>query len=692
MKWKIFIKLSIFLLVVSCALEQQLFFGVEETVIKIPFGKKTYDFLRMDDNVDLDSASVGDSLKFDYTLDSIAMALYELTVDGTEGDTLINFPFTVASGLPILSTEIGKDLIIYDNDDPQFRWAMVDSGDITISIENKFEELGFEKIIVEMFMNEESLDPDLGVTNFIIFRDSIVNLTPGEIKSFTSQLNGKYITDNMQMNISGMNYELTSAQNTIGVDDSQYLGFNYELSECTFDSTKVKSLNDSISKRDLIELEYENINIEWLKVRDADLRINIDNHTPFNMTIDVVVDSLFSLVGDSVLYNIDQFTIADGEVYKNRYDLNQTIVYFDGNNKTPLSYDLQFNNDGDEYFRFTQADSVFMIVEMTGTSTDMFTEKPFYMRSVKATAEDKEVDFDDEPIELDFDWEGYEGLQIDSIYTLLNAKLSRDDLVFEKIIFDSLQFMGKKKNGEFTEWFDAYAEPLSDFNSGNTRIIGLGNLLNFHPDSIMYRVKPKISFDSIIRRTDQIFLDINFGVPAQATVVDTVNRKGDVEEIEAIDEEGDALSYEVLDFVMDAFVNYQLMTPDSIDVEFWGEIEIMISTNADLEKDSLMGEVQSVLKVKVRDDNFDEHGFYLSDPSVNPYFTSQNGSYIDSDGIHVDKEIADLMLKNKTYIQSVIRLFPTEEGKFIKMTKDDYVEITLKAEIKTILNYDHENR
>ncbi|PID27056.1 MAG: hypothetical protein CR982_07020 [Candidatus Cloacimonadota bacterium] len=688
-------KISLFMALVGCAFENQLFFGVEKAELKIPFGKKRYDFVRMNDDADLEEMEIGGNLKIETIHDSAVLAIYKIKIDGESNEKQFRFNETVLPFTEVPAITKSSSVSIYSSENPELKWAKVNNGSLYISIENQFGDLSFSKIRFSLKNNESSFDPDLNVSSFLILRDSISDLMPGETKNYFKDLKNEWITDNMELEVAYINNSLSADQNVNGVDSSQFIRFNYSITNCSFDSSKVLFSNKTVEHDTSYAFNIKNINPRFIETKDAEIRVIVDNESPFLIGIEPQMDSLYSLNTNSI-YEFDSIMVGAHEKSRSKFNIENTKLLFNSETKeTGFKYKINLKSpDNSEYLRFSQSDSTFLKLIITGISEGFENERDFGVSKIDGSFVSKDIELEESKSEIDVDWSEFEGFHVDSIGVNLSLDILREGFTMDKIEIDTLYLRGLKKSGELSDLYNIEIPTLENFSDTTIRVTGFEDLINFKPDSIFYSGKAVFDYNGTINDSDKIKLNIEFGVPVQGVVEDTIKRSGDVETIEAFNKDDGNIHYKIDDLILDAFLNYQLTNKDSDNVEFWAEIEVLFSETAtetfDRGKDSLTGDIKTLFKARVRNDNINEHGYYLSDPSINPQFIG-DGYFVDNEGIHVNGELANKIINKDTYVQPVFRIFPTNPGKYIKMSIDDYIDVQLKANAKVTIKYEHNN-
>jgi len=666
---------------------------IEDHQFALTLDREKFDFSGLNESIDLDSSNIGDNLTIEAFVGSSELRLGDLRIDEIDISESYEPGFNVPAEVPIPATSFSNDFNhipeIYEGGQSPFKWARVDSGHIFITVKNDPKSVEFDEIKFIMTNNQDA-----------VLLEETVGVPIGQTKIIKVDIAGKLLTENMTMNTS---FHIPNQTHDSPVELK--VAFNFTLGECSVDSARAIFADQRLVNDSLYTVTMDNIIAQQIIAKDAEIMVKIKNESNFKLQIETQIDSLYNL-RDEALVKLDTIRIApQDDNFSNpfAYDLDSCRLSIRQiEQPDPLEPILQGINIkavtycggvDDEYGYVTfvkdQKASFYYYLANTGQEHDQLGD--FSVYAIKGRIENDTIEFDEESEKFgddDFEWDEYDGIQL---ATLDNAKLiletSADDFNIETLKLDSFLIKGVKyKNGVrlISEPYLITTDPeilenLGDDGNKDTLLInGLKDVVNFHPDSILYLLKPIITSEGTIRNSDYISMQLEVGVPFAATITDTIiTNEGDIQEIDPLVDSED-LDISVLSMHLKAFVNNPSVTARAL-------LNINISDSYDEEGDSLTGDIKKLLSVFLANNPDDKPNGYMLHELENPY---TDALYLDENGVSIPDSLFQMMFDSTTYIQQEIKLFPSLPGDTIMMNPQDFIDIQLmlKTHVKTTIN------
>lgn len=663
---------------------------IEDQQFALTLDRERFDFSGLNESIDLDSSSIGDDLAIGAVIDSSELRLGELRIDEINISENFEPGISFDAETPIPEASFSKDFYnipeIYEGGQSPFKWAQVDTGHVFITVKNAPESVNFDTIKFIMTNNQDA-----------VLLEEAIGVPIGQTKIIKVDMAGKLLTENMTMNT----YFHIPNQPHAGPVELK-VALDFTLGECSVDSALAIFADQRLVNDSLYTITMDNIIAQQIVAKDAEIMVKIKNESNFKLQVETQIDSLYSLK-DEALVELDTIRIEpQGDNLDNPFVYNLDSCRVSIEQPDPLEPTLQGINfksvtycrsegGGYDYVTFVKGQKArfYYILANTGQDHDQLNDFSAYM--VKGRIENDTIEFDEDSEKFgddDFEWDDYDGIQLES---LNNAKLiletSADDLNIETLKLDSFLIKGVKyENGVrlvsepyFITTDPEVLENLGGDGEKDTLLInGLKDVVNFHPDSIIYSLNPIITSEGTIRNSDHISMQLEIGVPFVATITDTIIvNEGEIQKIDPLVDSED-IDITVLSMYLKAFVNNPSVTARAL-------LDINISDSYDEEGDSLTGDIKKLLSVFLANNPDDKPDGYMLHELEHPY---TDAFYLDENGVLIPDSLFQMMFDSTTYIQQEIKLFPSLPGDTIMMNPQDFIDIQLmlKTHVKTTIN------
>ena len=642
-------------------------FTIEERDLNISFDRDKYDFTKMLVTNNLDTIAIGDSIKIETIIDSTTIDFDDLRISSiSESEQIPYSGAPIPAGIDIPRIEVNEIYENFGGNNPDFAWARVDTGRFTVSVYNGYKQLEFDSIIIQLVNNISE----------VVSESVIEDLEIGLSKSSTEMLDSALITRNMNLHATIISSPVQASLNSQGVDNDDYLTFNLNLGNCAVDSAFAKFHNQAIIDDSLYTINVEDIKASEIITKNAEIRISVDNTSPFYLDMRVRIDSLTEINNNNSPFAkadlVNPNTIHEMEV-KNLDYWRLRLSENENNEMAVFISDTTYarsGGSGTNMVTFHKNDRAKFYITITNSNSLPNVNEDFEAYSITGELINKEFSIDSSRTDLgdDIDWDDYTGLQLDSIGVWLEIDINNDDLVLQTLTLDSLFMQAYKDGNSVGEMIEIYSNPITlefdpihNLNDTIIRLYGLEEVINNHPDEISYEVKALINDDDItIIDTDLINMDIKIGVPLQATFDDTVTILGDVEEMEAVVEDSSGFEMEALYFNIDSYVNNPFL---DMETTLYVNLSEHIAPTYDGEKDSLVGTIYTLLEADLHQNTTpgSDVGYMIFDGAGEP----------------LGNDAVNKLLNRNTYIQQKIEIMPDVTNPVI-MNPEEYIELQLK--------------
>lgn len=666
---------AVLITLVSCSFDEMGDqFTLENTKINIAFDREKFDFQKMHEINELSPIKIGDSLTVDAVNDTSTLEFTDLKIE--EKTETYNIPSTTSypSGvqIPPFDYTVTKENIPYENPDQtqpeqKFDWAKIDTGKFSIDIYNSYAQIYFKSIHFTL----------TNKWNETVFVDSINNLDIGSSGTTGPiSLNQKMITNNMKLKTRIKTQAVAASQNSQGMSTSDYLMFTYKLSESSFDSAYATFNTQKVISDSLHQMDISDMIAKKISLKNGEVRFNAINNSAFKLDMRFAIDSLqnpstgeryykkFSVepYGSNLVYApIDKWTLGI-ETSNNQ----QGVLLKD------TTYCRSGSSDPNAMVKYHKTDKAYFITSFCKWDPQHIKKDPVQAYWVDGKMDHKALEINKEAkaVSGDIDWSDFEGIHADSLQAKLNLNVGRDDLKLQEIKFEDFKIQGRKtlaNGGTQSAWYPLTIPTMTNVNDTSVFIAGLENVINFHPDTLVYSGKAITTFDGKLYDYDSINIDLGFGVPlqVQATVPlgqVALTQSADVDSLDAIND-NENMDIEAVKIDLDAFIN----NPKAIDAKMRLTVKIsdQIVKTFDAENDSLAGNVDTLMTAILQKDYNGSTSYMISN--------LQGGKPVE-----LKKEAITQMLKNKTYIQQTLEVISQGPGHPIIMKPSDFIEVQLK--------------
>jgi len=661
---------AVLITLVSCSFDEMGDqFTLENTKINIAFDREKFDFQKLHEINELSPIKIGDSLMVDAVLDSHQVSFEDLRLAAITQTRTINWPFTAIPANTAIPHMVFSDSINnVEGINPKFEWARIDTGSITVSLKNEM--LALDSLVVVVYNGFISgQDPKLIKINTGYFP-----IDPN-LKRFTRPLNGKFLKRGMKVKMTAYTKDGTTTSDEL--NQSDYLYADFSMSSCAIDSARADFDTQKIVDDSLYVVNLDNISeAREIVTKEATIQINVKNKTGFLLDMKVGIDSLYDLrthsyiptkplvlspgVTDSLPNGIP---IDSCRIKLIKNSVNEDAVYI-----RSTTY-CKSDSSGVPWVTYRKSQKAWLYVSISKTNTK---KEPFSAYWVDGKMDHKALDINKEAkaVSGDIDWSDFEGINADSLQAKLNLNVGRDDLKLQEIKFEEFKIQGRKtlaNGGTQSAWYPLTIPTMTNVNDTSVFIAGLENVINFHPDTLVYSGKAITTFDGKLYDYDSINIDLGFGVPlqVQATVPAgqvALTQSADVDSLDAINDNED-INIEAVKIGLDAFIN----NPKAIDAKMRLTVKISdhIVKTFDAENDSLVGNVDTLMTAILQKDYNGSTSYMISN--------LQGGKPVE-----LKKEAITQMLKNKTYIQQTLEVISQGPGHPIIMKPSDFIEVQLK--------------
>ena len=663
-KLLVLMAMSLLILYTGCTFDEPgSDFTIEERLLSISFDRDTYDFSKMLVTNNLDTIAIGDSIRIESIIDSSTIDFDDLRIQSISESQQIPYAGTpIPAGIDIPRLEVNETYSNFGGNDPDFAWARVDTGRFTVSVYNGYKQLEFDSIVIQLVNNLSE------VVSESVIEDLEIGLTGTSMELLDSTL----ITRNMNLLATIINSPVQASLNTQGVDNDDYLNFTLAMGDCSVDSAFAKFHNQAVIDDSLYAVDVEDIKAREIITKDTEIRISVRNTSPFYLDMRVHIDSLTEINNNNTPFAENDLVNPNSTYDMTPRDLDYWSLKLSetvDNEMAIFISDTTYarsGGSGTNMVVFHKNDEAKFFVTLTNVNSGVNDLNDFQAYSITGELIDKEFNIDSSNTDLgdDIDWDEFSGLQLDSIGVWLKIDINNDDLEIQELAFDSLFMQGHKNDGTFSELVEIEIDPIQNLNDTIIRLYGLEDIINFHPDEISYEVKALINDDDItILDSDIIKMDLQLGVPLQATVTDTVIIEGDVEAMEAVVDTS-SLVIEALYFNINSYINNPFL---DMETKLFVNLSESVAPTYDGENDSLVGTIYTLLETNLRqnDNPGTDVGYMLYD---------ENGEPLDNDAVNK-------LLSTDTYIQQKIVIYPDTLNPII-MLPQDYIQIQLKMDGK----------